>query len=291
MRLRARTAKGQIQIGSNLSPSNSLQDLITDLAAALGVEPGSILLKAGFPPQPLKSNEAPKDILLSSFCKDGDTIIIETKTQKMKETLMDATRRVMDDDNSCLFRSIAYLFYRDPSKHQSLREIVVQGIKENTEKFSEPILGKPIQDYCEWILNLSSWGGAIEMLILSDYFQTCICSVDVATGRLDKFGDGKFQSMAFVLYSGIHYDAIVLAPLQSSKDCLESDQVVFSSHDCLMMEEKVLQLAARLKNEHQFTEMGTMTLKCQDCGIGLRGQKEAQAHALATTHSNFTEFH
>ncbi len=40
----------------------------------------------------------------------------------------------------------------------------------------------------------------------------------------------------------------------------------------------------------QFTDTANFTLRCKDCQIGVKGEKEAIAHAKATGHANFGEF-
>lgn len=54
--------------------------------------------------------------------------------------------------------------------------------------YSTVILGKPPSEYSHWIMKKESWGGAIELAIFSELFKIEIISVDVSTGRLDRFG-------------------------------------------------------------------------------------------------------
>ncbi|KAI0094121.1 hypothetical protein BDY19DRAFT_981765 [Irpex rosettiformis] len=65
--------------------------------------------------------------------------------------------RIVPDDNSCLFSSVAFVFEQSISKASEIRK------------------------------NPSSWGGAIELTILAKHYSTEIASVDVETGRIDKF--------------------------------------------------------------------------------------------------------
>ncbi|HEV7738699.1 MAG TPA: hypothetical protein VGO47_15165 [Chlamydiales bacterium] len=52
-----------------------------------------------------------------------------------------------------------------------------------------------------------------ELSILSTIYQTEICSIDIETGRVDKFGEGaSYRDRVILLYSGIYYDATSLAP-------------------------------------------------------------------------------
>ncbi|QQP36711.1 Ubiquitin thioesterase OTU1like [Caligus rogercresseyi] len=43
------------------------------------------------------------------------------------------------------------------------------------------------------------------------------------------------------------------------------------------------------KSAKKFTDVGNFSLKCEDCGTRLVGQKDAQAHAKATGHARFGE--
>ncbi|KAG5463257.1 MAG: hypothetical protein BJ554DRAFT_643 [Olpidium bornovanus] len=94
----------------------------------------------------------------------------------------------MPDDNSCLFASVAYTVARNTVPLPNLRELAVSIIRNDPDTYSEVVLGCPVATYCEKLLRPSSWGGAIELKAFSDYFQTEICSVDVQTTRVDRFG-------------------------------------------------------------------------------------------------------
>lgn len=45
----------------------------------------------------------------------------------------------------------------------------------------------PREQYIATILKPSTWGGAIELGILAKHFNTEIASIDVETGRIDRF--------------------------------------------------------------------------------------------------------
>ena len=55
---------------------------------------------------------------------------------------------------------------------------------------------------------LSSWGGSIELEILAAYFQCELVAIDVQTLQQYHHGDSKHSRRAFLLYNGVHYDAI-----------------------------------------------------------------------------------
>jgi ubiquitin thioesterase OTU1 len=83
--------------------------------------------------------------------------------------------------------------------------VVSDAIIENPVTYNSAILGKDPFEYCEWIRRDNSWGGGIELAVFADYFQVEITSVDISTGRMDRFGQDKYSTRAFVMY---RFDAI-----------------------------------------------------------------------------------
>lgn len=69
--------------------------------------------------------------------------------------------------------------------------------------------------YIATILKPTSWGGAIELTVLATHYRAEIASIDVETGRIDRFtpGDAGTGMRCVLIYSGIHYDAASLAPM------------------------------------------------------------------------------
>lgn len=54
------------------------------------------------------------------------------------------------------------------------------------------------------ILGPNTWGGAIELSIFATQAKTEICSIDVQTGRIDRFGQGEgYDTRVLLIYSGI----------------------------------------------------------------------------------------
>ncbi|KAI9179614.1 ubiquitin-specific protease otu1 [Blastocladiella emersonii ATCC 22665] len=195
--------------------------------------------------------------------------------------------RQSPDDNSCLFHSIAYVVTRGAMTPHELRMLAVRTIKENVDTYTEAVLGRPVDEYCAWLSKSQAWGGAIELAIFAKHFQTEICSVDVLTMRIDRFGEGQYDKRAFVVYNSIHYDALGLAPsLESPR---EFDATVFPVASTKLLESAV-QLAGQLHKAHRYTDTANFTLSCAECGVGLRGQAAALEHALVSGHSNFTEY-
>ena len=66
--------------------------------------------------------------------------------------------------------------------------MVVNKIREDPLRFDAATLGKAATDYCTWIMRDKSWGGEIELAILSEHFRTGIDCVDVKTGHVFSYG-------------------------------------------------------------------------------------------------------
>lgn len=76
------------------------------------------------------------------------------------------------------------------------------------------MLGRPNDEYCEWIRKPASWGGAIEVSILSNYYGIEIDVVDITNALINRFGEDKEYGMrVFLLFDGIHYDPLYLESL------------------------------------------------------------------------------
>lgn len=46
-----------------------------------------------------------------------------------------------------------------------MRKIIADHVAQDTDTYSEAILGKPPKAYCDWIQKSDSWGGAIELSV------------------------------------------------------------------------------------------------------------------------------
>lgn len=101
-----------------------------------------------------------------------------------------------------------------------LWKVVAEGITNDPVTYNEGILGyfSPVpchihlsqrtlrqspQKYVSTILKPQTWGGAIELALLATHFQTEIASVDVETGRVDRFTPTGTASTG--MRYGLHY--------------------------------------------------------------------------------------
>ncbi|KAG5361615.1 putative ubiquitin thioesterase otu1 [Yarrowia sp. C11] len=196
--------------------------------------------------------------------------------------------RVMEDDNSCMFRAVGYNMMKDADTMFELRMMVKDRIAADPETYSDAILGRPRNEYMSWITRQDAWGGAIELQILAENLGLTIISADVSTGRLDHFNPGK-PTFCIVVYSGIHYDSVALAE-GSDLYTNTSDVTVFSQDaQGAAVLESLKVLMAELKKKHYYTDTSSFAVKCNDCGSTFTGEKGALEHARMTGHQNFGE--
>jgi len=194
--------------------------------------------------------------------------------------------RIMPDDNSCLFRAISSAVMSDIDAVTELRSIIAETIQADPETYNKAVLdNKDPEKYCRWIRSQDSWGGQIELVILSQHFGVEICSIDVQTLRVDRYNKGA-EKQCFVVYSGIHYDTIALS---LSGMAPEDDVKQFESPIKEELLPKAVELCKKLQEKHYYTDTSGFRLQCNDCGASLVGERGATEHAASTGHYNFGE--
>ncbi|KAG6860407.1 hypothetical protein C0995_011526 [Termitomyces sp. Mi166 len=250
-----------------------------DSRLSTGSSPFEFSAPGSFPPLSLTHRPAPSQSSGPDYVETDGGILIH---------------RIIPDDNSCLFSAVAILFEQSIEKAPEMRKIVAEGIQRNPSTYNEAILGMPPDKYIATILKPTTWGGAIELTILATHYSTEIASVDVETGRIDHFSppEGFAGGMrCILLYSGIHYDAVTLAPMPEAPG--EWHQTLFPAgvsddQDPIMI--AAGKLADILRAKKAFTNTSTFDLKCEICGKDLKGEKDARIHAEQTGHTRFGEY-
>lgn len=237
--LRVRTKKGVVRI-DNLTSNSTMEDLKKSIIDLTGSSEFKVLM--GYPPKQIKNlNES--STLVQNSIKDGELFTLEESkseitlpSQGSSKKIIDSAvllRKVVPADNSCLFTSVNYVMENGVLNlecQKSMRELIAKTVKNDAVSFNEGILGKSNSEYCDWIRNSKSWGGSIEIMILSKYYKCEICVVDIRTGRIDRFGeDCSYPSRVFIIYDGIHFDPLHLQ-IGSSKV-----QTKFSSKEDAVM--------------------------------------------------------
>lgn len=303
---KVKSKNGQ-QVLKDLTSNSTVGELKMFLSSLTDVSCERICVLCGYPPKPIDTSDDNKK-LSDIGLKTGETLIIEEKTapaapvQPSKpakpvengvvshETIGPCRpgilmKKVVPSDNSCLFTSIGFVLNGnvDTSVHTLMRQIIAMEVASDVETYSEAMLGRPNAEYCVWIQQPSSWGGAIEVAILSRFYGLEMAVVDTLNAIINRFGEDKnYGQRVFLLFDGVHYDPLYLE---------QSDggiQTVFPAEDMDIYREAE-QLAHEAKSSRQFTDLNKFTLKCVVCNKLLTGQAEAQKHAKETMHTNFGE--
>jgi len=314
--LRVRTKTGMIKI-PYLTSESTLKDLKTAISDLSGLGYSSVKILKGYPPK-LLDGLSEESSLGSLSIKDGELFTLQespssesskssqeskttvpTKKPPTIETQQSAQiksrgvllRKVVPSNNSCLFTSIHFVMQDGDFNldcQRALRELIARTVKQDPITFNQAILGKSNSEYCKWIQNPTSWGGSIEVMIMSKYYKVEICVVDIRSGRIDRFGeDCSYPLRVFIIYDGIHFDPLYLS-LNGSSSLSPKIQTKFSNDDEFVMIQ-ALEMAEECKKARQFTDVNNFKLKCLCCQQQMNGQKAAQEHAEKTGHSKFGE--
>lgn len=312
-RLQIRTRNGQLVL-NQLTPNSTLRELKLLSAQVTDIHEKCMKIFHGYPPKPLQS-VSDLDTLASLSLRSGDTLIIEEDANSVADDSSSTntseplgndsrnqmqpeiscrtngilTKRVVPADNSCLFTSIDFVMENgkkiDLESGRQLRHIIAQIVAGDPNLYNPGFLERSNSEYCSWISDNRSWGGAIEVSILANYFQTEIDVIDSETGRIDRFGEDKqFRQRVFLLYSGVHYDPIVLenfdgtSIIQTKFDVTDEEVLV-----------QALEIGEEAKASRQFTNIESGTMKCLVCSVLVRGQLGLKRHLMETGHVNFSE--
>ncbi|KAM7355436.1 yod1 deubiquitinase [Cochliomyia hominivorax] len=195
-------------------------------------------------------------------------------------------KKVVPADNSCLFTSVRFVLNGkvDNEGSEMMRHIIAQEVAANPQEYNDAVLGKSNADYCAWIQKPDSWGGAIEVAILSNYYGIEIDVVDIQNAIINRFGEDKNYGLrVFLLFDGIHYD-----PLYMETDAVGAPATIFPVEE-MGVYQQAEQLAKEAKSSRQFTNVDKFSLRCLQCDVMLVGQLQATQHAKATGHANFGE--
>ncbi|XP_035239513.1 ubiquitin thioesterase OTU1 [Anguilla anguilla] len=303
LRLRCK-AKNGTHMMQGLTHQSCVEELKSKVKELTGIPCDVQKIMVGYPPSSLdlSSGGSLKDYPI----KSGDTLIVEeeknkpvpqakapvskapTPAEPRPEAPPALTRRVVPADNSCLFTSVYYAVeggVYDPACVPEMRGLIAQIVASDPASYSEAVLGKSNEEYCAWIRRDDTWGGAIEVSILSKFYQCEICVVDTQTVRVDRFGeDAGYPRRVLLIYDGIHYD-----PLQRETPGPDAPpQTIFPAADDVILAQ-ALELADEARRKRQFTDVNRFALRCMVCQTGLVGQAEAREHAKETGHANFGE--
>lgn len=304
--IRIKSKSGE-HVLKNLSLHSTIDDLRSNIAVVTKFAPDTLRILKDFPPKPMDLTDGSQSLMDLKF-KSGDTLIVEedvkANTEKkaaVSQSVMNHVaeqwqnangmlmRQVVPANNSCLFTSVHFVVENcqlDLNAAGPMRELIAGIVMSDPVKFDTAFLGKDNSEYCEWIMNEQSWGGAIELSILCQYHEIEIAVVDTQYVRINRFGEDQcFPQRVLLIYDGIHYDPLMLESSSPGVPAITK----FSTQDESILSQ-ALELAAEAKASRQFTDVQKFSLRCLVCQKALVGQTEAQAHAKQTGHINFGEF-
>jgi ubiquitin thioesterase OTU1 len=206
----------------------------------VGIPAATMVISVGFPPKPIEY-DAMVSLLVSHKLRDGDMITVKQGEGVVKRGHTDGkyvppceirgavmVRREVPADNSCLFHAVTRII-EDGSTATQLRSRIAEIVITHPAKFTAVYLGMPPAQYASWIAHPDTWGGAIELQILSFVYQCEIVVVDVTNRRVEPFGQGEgYTTRGFVYYTGKHYDALAVT---SASGEVRGDQFLFNAND------------------------------------------------------------
>ena len=253
----------------------------------------------GFPTQTINNSEYDNLSLLDLSIFDKDSISIELinsiSTEKEGKNKINDHINKHDDkidyskysikkkdipaDNSCLFNAINFAVNQNINSPDVIRGIITSEIKSNPAQYTSAILGKDPEDYCKWILNKETWGGGIELAILSKYFQIQIGVVDIQFITIEYFG--HFDKCIYLLYNNVHYDVFYKE---------ENGKItgVFDSNDQKVKNE-IMDICLDLQKHAIYVDSTLFSIECMQCGLFMHGQNDVIEHTKKTGHINFKE--
>jgi ubiquitin thioesterase OTU1 len=243
-------------------PDDTLvKELNKALAEKVGQPPEAFDILFGIPPK--RINQQPAEFLdkmiKDAFGPRGEVLVIQPASADGQSTIKRGhtdgkyippieTRNTIfvkhdvPGDNSCLFHSMGWIL---DMKAPELRKLVADTVVANPEKYTQAFLGSHPRTYAQWIQDPNSWGGAIEIDLLSFTFATEICVLDMTSKKPQIFGQQYgFTTRSFVVYTGNHYDA---AGVGDSMDGGHKLMKQFNSRDKRPMEIAEDYLQGRIK--------------------------------------------
>lgn len=190
--------------------NSSVKDLKSKIISLLlnkfsfPADESSLVIKYGFPPKAVTSSDEAScrtmsltnNELLRVECNKRQEQAKNTISAELREDSKSTIsksgaieRHIIPADNSCLFTAINFCIEGQLGQHEMMREIIVSTIMSNPELYNEAILEKDPVVYCDWIMQKETWGGGIELAILSNFFQVRIGVADIGKVTIEYFGE------------------------------------------------------------------------------------------------------
>ena len=278
----------------NLKHDESLTELkhaikLNLSARGVKIKESDIKLIYGFPKKIIQGEELDTLTLEELGIFDKEYILIElnqeeSNNNEQNQNVIDYSKysikkKVIPADNSCLFNAINFAINQNAENPEVIRDIITAEIRSNPEDYNAAILGKDPEEYCKWISNKETWGGGIELSILSKFFHVQIGVADIQFITIEYFGN--YDKCIYLLYNNIHYDVFYKE---------ENGKItgVFDSNDANVKQE-IMDICMQLQSQENYVDTANFSLKCMECGFLLKGQNEVIEHTKKTGHINYSE--
>ena len=289
-----------IKISQNEKISNLKKNIISNLSSkGINTQESNLSIIYGFPPQTINSNDYDNLSLqeLSIFDKDSLRIelinpdSIKKEEAKNKDNNNTKNNNIIDyskysikkmdipADNSCLFNAVNFAINQNANSPEIIRGIITSEIMANPIEYNAAVLGKEPKDYCKWILNKETWGGGIELAILSKFFQIQIGVADIQHATIEYFG--HYDRCIYLLYNNIHYDVFYRE---------ENGKVtgIFNTLDARVKNE-IMDICLDLQKHAIYVDSTLFSIECIQCGALMHGQNDVVEHTKKTGHINFKQ--
>ena len=285
--------EGQV-FNINLKLNDTLSELkhaikLNLLSRGTNTKESNIKIAYGFPKKIINSDELDTLTLEELSIFDKEYLLIELKEQNdtnnaQSQNIIDYSKysikkKDIPADNSCLFNAINFAINQNANSPEIIREIIAGEITSNPDDYNAAILGKDPEEYCKWILNKETWGGGIELSILSKFFHVQIGVADIQFLTFEYFG--TYDKCIYLLYNNIHYDVFYKE---------ENGKItgIFNSYDANVKRE-IMDICMQLQSHEKYVDTAAFSLRCMQCQILLKGQNEVIEHTKKTGHINFSE--
>ena len=204
-------------------------------------------------------------------------------------------RREVPKDHACLFASLVMLVdgvetYRSSTDRFSavleLRKHCADTVVGDAETWPEWKLGRAPAEYAAWITKPDTWGGEIELLILSAKLGVEVSVVDMATQNIITYNEhappASKQGRVHLLYTGQHYDPIVQVDTDGNDVLIVPLAVAGAAGSAEAGAAQLKQLAgnAYAEAERKKRQRVVKKIKCTDCGALLDNASAFQEHCM-----------
>ena len=286
-----------INISMNETFSNLKNKIISNLSThGINAKESNLKVIYGFPTKTISNKEYDSLTLsdLSIFDKESLRIQLNDPLkpeEKEKDKQNEKNNNIIDyskysikkkdiaADNSCLFNAVNFAINQNENSPEVIRGIISSEIMANPNEYNSAVLDKEPSDYCKWILNKETWGGGIELSILSKFFQIQIAVVDIQHITIEYFGN--YNRCIYLLYNNIHYDVFYKE---------ENGKItgIFNSYDQRVKQE-IMDICCELQKHELYMDPTLYSLECTQCGLLMNGNKDVVEHTQKTGHVNFKQ--